>query len=358
MGVQPDARVAICVERSPAMVVGLLAILKAGGAYVPLDPAYPGERLAHILVDAAPDIVLADAVGRAALGDAALAERTVLDPNALPNRAHTNPSVPGLTARHLAYVIYTSGSTGTPKGVQNEHQALINRLVWMQQAYDLTAADRVLQKTSFGFDVAVWEFFWTLLNGATLIVAAPDMHQDPTALMALIIRQRITTLHFVPSMLGTFLHNKGIQHCTSVKRLICSGEALSGASVRLCQTLLPGTRLYNLYGPTEAAIDVTAWSCPSDYAEDTVPIGRPIANTRIYLLDTYGQPVPLGAVGELYIGGAGVARGYLNRPELTAERFVRDPFSNEADARMYKTGDLARYRPNGDLEYLGRNDHQ
>ncbi|MCG1019617.1 MULTISPECIES: non-ribosomal peptide synthetase [Burkholderiaceae] len=358
LGVVPDGRVAICVERSPAMVIGLLAILKAGGGYVPLDPAYPGERLAHILTDAAPEIVLADAAGRAALGEAALAHRTVLDPNRQPAQAQTNPLVCTLTSRHLAYVIYTSGSTGVPKGVQNEHRALVNRLVWMQQAYGLTTADRVLQKTSFGFDVSVWEFFWTLLNGATLVIAAPEVHKDPAVLMELMIQQRITTAHFVPSMLSTFLHHEGVEQCTSIKRLICSGEALPGASVRLCQKLLPSVQLYNLYGPTEAAIDVTAWSCPSDYADDTVPIGRPIANTQIYLLDRNGQPVPLGAVGELYIGGAGVARGYLNRPELTAERFVRDPFSAEPDAWMYKTGDLARYLPDGNLEFLGRNDHQ
>ncbi|KAG0164663.1 NRPS protein [Apophysomyces sp. BC1015] len=358
LGVQPDVCVAICVERSLAMTVGLLAILKAGGAYVPLDPAYPSERLAHILADAAPAIVLADAVGRAALGEAALTSRTVLDPNVLPQRSGTNPSVPGLTSRHLAYVIYTSGSTGTPKGVQNEHRALINRLVWMQHAYCLTPGDRVLQKTSFGFDVSVWEFFWTLMNGATLVVAAPNVHQDPAELMDLIVRQRVTTIHFVPSMLSAFLHSEGVQRCQSIKRVICSGEALPGTSARLCRTLLPDAQLYNLYGPTEAAIDVTAWRCPADYAEETVPIGRPIANTQIYLLDPYGKPVPLGAAGELYIGGAGVARGYLNRPELSAERFVPDPFSAELDARMYKTGDLARYRPDGNLEYLGRNDYQ
>ncbi|MCG1043369.1 amino acid adenylation domain-containing protein [Mycetohabitans sp. B8] len=357
-GVKPDARVAICVQRSPALVVGLLAVLKAGGAYVPLDPGYPSERLAHILSDAAPSIVLADATGRAALGEAALASCTVLDPTTLPALPDTNPSVAELTAQHLAYVIYTSGSTGMPKGVQSEHQALINRLVWMQQAYGLTTADRVLQKTPVSFDVSVWEFFWTLLNGATLVVAAPDVHKDPAALIELITRQHITTAHFVPSMLSMFLHNEGVKHCTSVKRLICSGEALPGASVRLCQMLLPSAQLYNLYGPTEAAIDVTAWTCPANYTEDTVPIGRPIANTRVYLLDAHGQPVPLGAVGELYIGGAGVARGYLNRPELTAERFVPDPFSDEADDRLYKTGDLARYLLDGNLEFLGRNDDQ
>ncbi|KAG0177972.1 hypothetical protein DFQ28_004041, partial [Apophysomyces sp. BC1034] len=240
------------------------------------------------------------------------------------------------------------------KDTQNGNPILTDQ----QQACSLNPVDRVLQKTPFNFDVSVWELFWTLLNGATLVVAAPDVHKDPAALMALIIRQRITTVHFVPSMLGTFLNNRGVQHCTSVKRLICSGEALSGASVRLCQTLLPDVQLHNLYGPTETSIGTTIWTCPAACVEENVSIGRPFANTRIYLLDAYGQPVPLGAVGELYIGGAGVARGYLNRPELTAERFVRDPFAHELDARMYKTGDLARYRPDGNLEFVGRNDHQ
>ncbi|WP_186069436.1 non-ribosomal peptide synthetase [Burkholderia gladioli] len=359
LGVQPDSRVGICLQRSSAMVVGLLAILKAGGAYVPLDPAYPGERLAHILIDADPSIVLVDTTGRAALGQDALDGRRLLDPDApLPERPTSNPVVPGLTSRHLAYVIYTSGSTGKPKGAQNEHRALVNRLDWMQRAYALDASDRVLQKTPFGFDVSVWEFFWTLLNGATLVVAAPGIQGDPEALIALIDRQRITTAHFVPSMLNIFLGTEGVQACTSLQRLVCSGEALPVAAIRRCQALLPAARIHNLYGPTEAAIDVTAWTCPPDYAGSTVPIGRPIANTRIYLLDEHGQPVPLGAVGELHIGGVGVARGYLNRPELTAERFVRDPFAGHADARMYRTGDLARYLPDGNIEYLGRNDFQ
>ncbi|WP_425126192.1 amino acid adenylation domain-containing protein [Burkholderia gladioli] len=359
LGVQPDSRVGICLQRSSAMVVGLLAILKAGGAYVPLDPAYPGERLTHILIDADPGIVLVDAAGRAALGQDALDERHVLDPDALlPERPTSNPAVPGLTSRHLAYVIYTSGSTGKPKGAQNEHRALVNRLDWMQRAYALDASDRVLQKTPFGFDVSVWEFFWTLLNGATLVVAAPGIQGDPEALIALIDRQRITTAHFVPSMLNIFLGTEGVQACTSLQRLVCSGEALPVSAIRRCQALLPAARIHNLYGPTEAAIDVTAWTCPPDYAGSTVPIGRPIANTRIYLLDEHGQPVPLGAVGELHIGGVGVARGYLNRPELTAERFVRDPFASDVEARMYRTGDLARYLPDGNIEYLGRNDFQ
>ncbi|MCF7697205.1 amino acid adenylation domain-containing protein, partial [Mycetohabitans sp. B2] len=377
LGVKPDARVAICAERSPAMVVGLLAILKAGGAYVPLDPAYPSERLTHILADTAPAIALADTAGQSALGDTVLASLTVLDPNILPERAATNPQVPELTAHHLAYVIYTSGSTGTPKGVMVEHaqivhlfdvaklddaqkknQASTNHPVWMQQAYGLTPDDRVLQKAPFTFDVSVWECFCTLLNGATLVVAAPGVHRDPSALIELMIRQRITTVHFVPSMLSLFLSTDGVQRCTAVRRLLCTGEALTSTHVRRCQSLLPHAQLHNLYGPTEATIGVAAWTCPAEYSEENIPIGRPIANNRLYLLDKHGQPVPLGATGELYISGASVVRGYMNCPGLTAERFLLDPFSDREGARMYKTGDLARYRADGNLEFLGRNDHQ
>ncbi|WP_033058535.1 non-ribosomal peptide synthetase, partial [Sinorhizobium arboris] len=362
LGVKPDERIAICVERSPAMVVGLLAILKAGGAYVPLDPAYPSGRLRQVLDDAAPRRLLCDAAGREALGAEALANVTAVDLGAatpawaeLP-ASDPDPHALGLTSSHLAYVIYTSGSTGTPKGAQNEHRAIINRLAWMQQAYALKATDVVLQKTPFGFDVSAWEFFWTLLEGASLVLAPPAAHKDPDALIDLIINQRITTAHFVPSMLVSFIDAKGVDRCTSLQRLLCSGEALPASLVRKARRVLPWTGLHNLYGPTEAAIDVTAWNCPDDFDGTIVPIGRPISNTRVYLLDAFGAPVPFGAVGELYIGGAGVARGYLNRPELTAERFIASAFV-EGD-RLYRTGDLARYLPDGNLEFLGRNDEQ
>ncbi|RWO72098.1 MAG: amino acid adenylation domain-containing protein, partial [Mesorhizobium sp.] len=267
-----------------------------------------------------------------------------------------DPRALGLTARHLAYVIYTSGSTGTPKGAQNEHRAIINRLIWMQKAYALNATDVVLQKTPFGFDVSAWEFFWTLLEGATLVLAPPAAHKDPDALVNLIISRRITTAHFVPSMLVSFMDTNGVDRCTSLKRLVCSGEALPASLAQKVQRVLPWTGLHNLYGPTEAAIDVTAWTCPADFDGSVVPIGRPIANTRVYLLDGHGGPVPFGAVGELCIGGAGVARGYLNRPDLTAERFIASPFVD--GDRLYRTGDLARYLPDGNLEFLGRNDEQ
>ncbi|MET4484404.1 amino acid adenylation domain-containing protein, partial [Bradyrhizobium sp. F1.13.3] len=362
LGVRPDQPVVICLERSPAMVVGVVAILKAGGAYLPLDPAYPSQRLRQVLGDATPQLLLCDAAGRAALGAEALADVSVVDlTTATPAWAGLPASDPepralGLTSRHLAYVIYTSGSTGTPKGVQNEHRAIINRLIWMQKACALDATDVVLQKTPFGFDVSAWEFFWTLLEGATLVLAPPGAHRDPDALVDLIISRRITTVHFVPSMLVSFMDAKSVDRCTSLRRVLCSGEALPAASVHKVRRVLPWTSLHNLYGPTEAAIDVTAWSCPAEFDEAIVPIGRPIANTRVYLLDGHGAPVPFGAVGELYIGGAGVARGYLNRPELTAERFIPSPFVD--GDRLYRTGDLGRYLPDGNLEFLGRNDDQ
>ncbi|QNL02852.1 amino acid adenylation domain-containing protein [Serratia ureilytica] len=357
-GVKPDGRVGICVERGPAMIVGLLAILKAGGAYVPLDPSYPGDRLRYILQDAGPETVLADTAGRAALGEA-LSGLRVLDPGAAYAGSEDNPQVQGLTSRHLAYVIYTSGSTGMPKGVMNEHRGVVNRLIWMQQKYSLTLKDAVLQKTPFSFDVSVWEFFWPLMFGVRLVLAHPEGHKDPVYLSQLIDKGCITTLHFVPSMLQSFLAMNKAQVCGgSVARVICSGEALPKNIIRAFYHQWPHAKLHNLYGPTEAAIDVTAWECTNFENITNIPIGRPIANTRLYLLNEQRQPVPLGAPGELYIGGAGVARGYLNRPELTDECFLADPFSDIPGARMYKTGDLARYLPDGNLVFLGRNDHQ
>jgi amino acid adenylation domain-containing protein len=355
LGVGPDDRVAICVERSVEMVVGLLAILKAGGAYVPLDPAYPKERLEYMLGDSAPVAVLAQAHTRVLLGELQV---PVIDLEECQWHGHATdtPVVAQLTSAHLAYVIYTSGSTGMPKGVMIEHRSIVNRLLWMQQAYGLTRSDSVLQKTPFSFDVSVWEFFWTLSNGARLVVARAEGHKDPVYLKSLIEKQCITVMHFVPSMLDAFLAQPVKHECRTLVRVFCSGEALPGNLVRRFKEQLGDTELDNLYGPTEAAVDVTAWNCKE--ALDNTPIGRPISNTRIYILDAYGRPVPAGVSGEIYIGGAGVGRGYLNRPELTAERFVADTFSAGADARMYRTGDLGRYLADGNIEYLGRNDDQ
>ncbi|MCF2135558.1 non-ribosomal peptide synthetase, partial [Mycetohabitans sp. B3] len=357
LGVKPDARVAICVELSPALVVGMLAILKAGGAYVPLDPSYPGERLAHILADAVPSIVLADATGRAALGEAALASCTVLDPATLPALPDTNPSVVGLTARHLAYVIYTSGSTGTPKGVMVPHHA-IARLVINSDFVDIRTDDRVAFAANPAFDASTFEVWAPLLNGATVVVIDHDTVLMPAAFAHILREQRISILWFTVGLFNQMAAQVGTAF-SQLKALIVGGDVLDARWVAQVMRGSPPEQLINGYGPTESTTFATTYKITSvPETNASIPIGRPIANTRVYLLDAHGQPVPLGAVGELYIGGAGVARGYLNRPELTAERFVPDPFSDEAGARLYKTGDVARYLPDGNLEFVGRNDEQ
>ncbi|AXC15239.1 hypothetical protein ACPOL_5995 [Acidisarcina polymorpha] len=361
LGVGPDSRVAICIERSFEMVIALFAVLKAGGAYVPLDPAYPVDRLRYMLEDSSPVALLTQS-HLAGLFPSTSQTMQVLDLStaSAPWALHpeTNPIIPLLQPQHLAYVIYTSGSTGAPKGVMIEHRSLVNRLVWMQQAYGLNSTDAVLQKTPFSFDVSVWEFFWPLLYGARLVMARPEGHKDPGYLVEAINQNKITTVHFVPSMLQVFLEHPDAASCTSLVRVMASGEALPPSAMRRFHQRLPQTELHNLYGPTEATVDVTAWACDWDPARTSIPIGKPIANTQIYILDEDGAPVTVGATGELYIGGIGVARGYLNRAALTTERFLSDPFSDDPRARMYRTGDLCRWLPDGNIEYLGRNDFQ
>ncbi|MGY4641860.1 non-ribosomal peptide synthase/polyketide synthase [Pseudomonas sp. TE24901] len=355
-GVGPDVLVGLAVERSMEMVVGLLAVLKAGGAYVPLDPEYPRERLAYMLQDSGVQLLLTQAHLLAQLPLPAGVQSLVLEEGDAWLHAYSehNPDVP-VDRENLAYVIYTSGSTGQPKGAGNRHAALTNRLCWMQQAYGLEASDSVLQKTPFSFDVSVWEFFWPLMTGARLVVAAPGDHRDPAKLVSLINGQRITTLHFVPSMLQAFLQDATVASCLSLQRIVCSGEALPADAQQQVFAKLPQAGLYNLYGPTEAAIDVTHWTCVEE-GRDAVPIGRPIANLGCYVLDDNLAPAPVGVLGELYLGGMGLARGYHRRAALTAERFVTDPFGS--GERLYRTGDLARYRDDGVIEYAGRIDHQ
>ncbi|WP_329560680.1 non-ribosomal peptide synthetase [Kitasatospora sp. NBC_01266] len=339
-GVGPESVVPVLMERSVELVVALLAALKAGGAYLPVDPDYPAERIAYVLgeanapvvvtrelIDEASEFVTGDLVGR------------------------------GLRPEHPAYVIFTSGSTGRPKGVVVPHAGIVNRLAWMQGQYQLTTSDRVLQKTPFGFDVSVWEFFWPLLEGATLVVARPGGHREPGYLAKLIQHQRVTITHFVPSMLQAFLAEPSAVSCTGLRAVLCSGEALPADLRDGLTHLLPNVPLHNLYGPTEASVDVTAWACADDTTSTTVPIGRPVWNTQLYVLDNTLQPVPAGVPGELYIAGIQLARGYLGRPALTAERFTADPHG-PAGTRMYRTGDLARWRTDGTLEYLGRTDDQ
>ncbi|GFM76939.1 non-ribosomal peptide synthetase [Pseudomonas cichorii] len=359
-GVTPDSRVAVALRRSNELVVALLAILKAGGAYVPIDPDLPDNRRDYMLDDSSPVAML---TCEALLDDVARADISVLlvdenvDRSAFPD-TNPNPALLGLEATHLAYVLYTSGSTGKPKGVMNEHRGVVNRLLWARDEYRVNETDRVLQKTPFGFDVSVWEFFLPLLTGAHLYMARPGGHQDPGYLAQVMREQNITLLHFVPSMLEVFLEHGDNQGFSALSRVLCSGEALPRSLQKRFEEQLAPVELHNLYGPTEAAIDVTSWQClPSDEG-DSVPIGRPIANIQIYILDPHDQPTPVGVAGEINIGGVGVARGYLNLPELSAGRFVRDPFSTDPDARLYKTGDLGRWLDNGAVEYIGRNDFQ
>jgi amino acid adenylation domain-containing protein len=361
LGVGPETVVGLLFERSTELVVSLLGVLKAGGAYLPLDPSYPAARLRYMFEDAAPRVLLTteallsqwDHVGPQSQADVLCVEQLELSEDEAPA-----PVSSGVEANHLAYVIYTSGSTGRPKGAMNTHRAIVNRLLWMQEAYGLEASDRVLQKTPYSFDVSVWEFFWPLITGATLVVAPPDLHRDSLGLSRLITAERVTTIHFVPSMLAVFLDEPETSGCAGVlRRVICSGEALSADLMERCFTRLPGVELHNLYGPTEAAVDVTAWHCERR-ADGRVPLGVPVANTQMYVLDERLELVGPGVAGALYIGGVQVGRGYLRRPELTAERFVADPYSNEPGARMYWTGDVGRWMAEGQLEYLGRADEQ
>ncbi len=356
LGAARDAIVCVYMERSLEMVAALLGVLKAGAAYLPLEPSYPAARKAFVLEDARPVAVLTQArfAGEVHGGWPVVALDAEWD--AIRRESAENPDMP-VRGEDAAYVIYTSGSTGQPKGVINTHAGLANRLLWMQDEYLLDATDAVVQKTPFSFDVSVWEFFWPLLVGARLAVAEPGGHQDAVYLAGLIRRQHITTIHFVPSMLRVFLEEPDCRECSSLRRVLASGETLT-ADIRDLFFKRLGAELHNLYGPTEASIDVTAFPCRRDDRRPVVPIGRPIANLRIHILDGEGEPAPVGVPGELHIAGVGVARGYLNRPELTAERFVPDPFDSTPGARMYKTGDRARYLPSGEIEYLGRLDSQ
>nr|WP_275949029.1 non-ribosomal peptide synthetase [Bradyrhizobium septentrionale] len=358
LGVRPDQPVAICVARSVAMVVGLLAILKAGGAYLPLDPAYPPARLRQVLDDAAPRVLLADATGRSALGDDALRDLTVVDLAATPEWANLPASDPdpralGLTSRHLAYVIYTSGSTGTPKGVMVEHRGVV-RLVAENDIVEISPQDVFLNASSPTFDATTFEVWGALANGAS-VVLYPERYLS-TATLARIIQDQGITIAWMTARLFDVYVGEG-RSTSGLQQLLVGGEEVSASSIRACQTRHPTLRISNGYGPTENTTFSLSYPVPAGFdGQQRVPLGRPIRNSVVYLLDGHGAPVPFGAVGELYVGGAGVARGYLNRPELTAERFIASPFVD--GDRLYHTGDLARYLPDGNLEFLGRNDDQ
>ena len=348
-GVSAEVPVAILAARRAEVVVAILAVLRAGGLWVPVDPTHPEERR---------ESVLADAGARALLSVVEVGGRTEVR---LEARGAAADGVGGLAAgaESLAYVIYTSGSTGRPKGVAVSHQAIVNRLLWMQEALPLADGDRVLQKTSLGFDASIWELFCPLLAGASVILGSPGVERDPAAMVRQIARERVSVLQLVPSLLRVFLDQSGIADLASLRRLFCGGEALPRDLLDRASAGL-GAEIHNLYGPTETAIDATWRPCRPgpEVSVATVPLGRPIANARVHLGDPRLQPVAMGVEGELCVAGSGLARGYLDRPAATAERFVPDPFSDRSGARLYRTGDLARLDELGELEYLGRIDQQ
>ncbi|WP_188938367.1 non-ribosomal peptide synthetase, partial [Puia dinghuensis] len=353
-----EVLVPVCLERSVEMIVGILGILKAGGAYVPLDPEYPAERLAYMLTETEAKVVVSSremAAKLPARDDVRVVlldeERAEIDRCPI-KRVERSPR-----PEHLAYVIYTSGSTGQPKGVMIEHRGLSNRLLWAQDYFKLEPQDAVLQKTTYCFDVSVWELLWPLLSGARLVFAHPRGHKDPAYLKTIIQEQGITTIHFVPGMLEVFLQEVRTGECAGLRRVLCSGETLKSGQVRLCRERLPQAEVHNLYGPTEASIDVSCWSCPAEVPA-VIPIGRPVANTQLYIVGRQQELSPIGGIGEICIGGVQLSRGYLGRPEWTEERFVPDVISGRAEERLYRTGDLGRWLTDGNIEYLGRRDEQ
>ncbi len=373
--IQGDDLIILCLDRSEQMLISVLAVLKSGGAYVPIDPNYPEDRISHILRDTKAAVVLSHAIHCEKLHKIVAREKLhtvieAIDGDEIQCQLH-HESMSNLNANvttgHLAYVIYTSGTTGQPKGVMLEHQGIVNRLSWMNHMYPLQPKDRVLQKTPYVFDVSVWELLWASLYGASTVFAKPEAHKAPRYLLETIQAQQITVIHFVPSMLDVFNYTLSAQtkryDLSRLRYVFCSGEALSLNQAKMSCELLPNVALHNLYGPTEASIDVLYYDC-SIKPLNRICIGKPIANTTAYILNDHLMPLPLGAIGELYIGGVGLARGYLNLPALTAKKFITNPFQTvdeqqrNKNSRLYKTGDLVRYLDDGNIEYIGRNDFQ
>ncbi|KAF9085584.1 hypothetical protein BGX27_003414, partial [Mortierella sp. AM989] len=355
LGVRPESLVAICVDRSPMMIITLLAVMKAGGAYVPLDPSFASERLHDIFEDASPSILIADETGIAALSLTDSESVMIVDPYTLLEKSPVNPDVTDLTSHHLAYVIYTSGSTGKPKGVMIEHRNVVSLAMSLPPVFGNGPSSQVIQFFSFGFDASVQEICTALIVGGSLHVLPNHIRLDQSRLWHYLEQRSITHATITPTVLQ---HYKNMPPLNTPINLILAGEAVSPALIKTLLPLIPNGWIYNGYGPTETTVAATAWKCPSDFDGEIAPIGRPNPDKKIYILDQYRAPVPLGAIGEMYIAGAGVARGYLNRPDLTDITFVPDPFADDTNSRMYKTGDLVRYLPDGNLVFIGRNDHQ
>jgi amino acid adenylation domain-containing protein len=361
LGVGPEVVVGLCMHRSIGMAVALMAIFKAGGVFLPLDPAHPAERLQAMLDDSTPAVVLTQAAleDRLRRIDTAVPARTLVvadDGGELPREPLAEPA-PASRQDQLAYLIYTSGSTGTPKAAQLMHGGLSNHVLWMIDALDLTAGDRVLQKTSSSFDASLWEFFSPLCCGATLVIAGPDVHQDMRRLAETIRDEDISVVQFVPSELRVLLGEMDRIACPGLRYVLSGGEAMDRALAVSFRQALPGVRLGNFYGPTEATVDSAWYEVGEPLPERAiVPIGRPIANVQLYVLDAQMQPQPVNVAGELYVGGLGVGRGYHRRPELSAERFVPNPF--RPGETMYRTGDSARWLSDGVVEFIERQDDQ
>lgn len=359
-GVTAEKSVPICLERSPEMLIGIWGVLKSGGAYVPVDPEYPADRISYMITDTGAGWVLCNRESASVPGNSGSFEKIVIDqlPEGENPEWDRNPDTE-ISQDQLAYIIYTSGSTGIPKGVMNQHNALANQMFWAQEFFPLTPEDAVLQKTTYCFDVSIWELIRPLTAGSRIVFAKPGGQKDPEYLKDLIDREQVTVAHFVSSMLGVFLPEVKPHECKSLKQVLCSGEALKLNHVQLFREKLPHVEMHNLYGPTEAAIHVTRWQAPQNIGQlEIVPIGKPSANTSMLILDENGQLAPIGGLGEIHIGGIQVARGYLNLPELTGEKFIPDPFSEIPGARLYRTGDVGRWSSDRDIEYMGRIDDQ
>ncbi|XP_031637802.1 uncharacterized protein LOC116350201, partial [Contarinia nasturtii] len=339
-GVRPDDRIALCIKRNSKMLIALLGILKSGAAYVPLDPAYSSQRLTNILQDSEPLFLLADCTGQKALGTHHIPivdlDQTMSNDLSTDN---PDPTTLGLTPSHLAYVIYTSGSTGIPKGVMVEHKNVFNLAHAQSSLFGVTVNSRILLFASISFDVSLQEIVMALTNGACLCLPNDEIRRTDTSLLKYLRTRNVTHAYLPPALIRNTTNTADLK---VLQALILGGET---PPLSLLQSAISKTVIFNAYGPTEVTMCATTWSCPLDFQNHLIPIGRPLSNIQIYLLDAHGEPVPLGAEGEIYISGAGVARGYLNRPELTAERFLPDSFSDKPSARMYRTGDLARYLP-------------
>ncbi|MEU7752365.1 amino acid adenylation domain-containing protein [Micromonospora sp. NPDC049171] len=363
-GIGPGAVVALRAERSAQLVIAVLGVLLSGAAYLPVDPRHPPHRLRTMLESARAALLLVD-VDESPLpeGHPTLVRTLTAEPV---GAARVRAAAPVEWRRYragpevvdgLSCVIFTSGSTGAPKGVELTHASLVNRLAGMLDEHRVGPEDVLLQKTPYTFDVSIWELLLAFMAGGSLVVAPPQAHRDPQALVDLIVGYGVTMVHFVPSMLALFVTEPDVRRCESLRVILVGGEALPPKLVNILTATLPRAAVYNMYGPAEATIDVTAWECRRPEPGDTVPIGRPLRNVTVYVVDEQGALVPPGVDGELLLGGGCLARGYAGRPDLTAERFVETRVAGHRE-RVYRTGDLVRWSPDGHLDYLGRLDTQ